>query len=401
MIGENKIADQLGSMCREARRLEREAAPFRRKIPAAPVILYGAGPLGEMTLAHLRRIGGLPVALADSNPKRWGTLLDGVPVLSPQEAVARYADTGRFVVTIYNGSPVRRQLQQLGCRTVNHFADLYFEYAAEFLPYCGLAPRSVVLDAAPELENAAQVWHDDRSRTEFLAQLAWRLRLPTAELPPADDPSECYFPDGPFSYLQNEVLIDCGAFDGDSLRQYLGRCPAAVGARIVALEPDSRSFQRLAGFVGQLPGRLAGQVRIEPWAVSERSGEVSFEALGTVRSGVQESGGARVTAVALDDIGVSPTMIKMDIEGFELSALKGATRILLRDRPVLAISLYHHATDLWTIPNLLKSLVPDYRLFLRRYAEDCWELVLYAVPASRLIGEFQTMQPTATMPCKP
>jgi hypothetical protein len=65
--------------------------------------------------------------------------------------------------------------------------------------------------------------------------------------------------------------------------------------------------------------------------------------------------------------------------------LKGATSVLRRHLPVLAISLYHHASDLWTIPNFLKSLAPDYRLFLRRYAEDCWELVLYAVPASRLI----------------
>jgi hypothetical protein len=75
----------------------------------------------------------------------------------------------------------------------------------------------------------------------------------------------------------------------------------------------------------------------------------------------------------------------MDVEGFELPALKGASNRLKADSPVLAISLYHHASDIWSIPNFLKELVPAYNLYLRRYAEDCWELTLYAVPAARVL----------------
>jgi FkbM family methyltransferase len=393
MISNEQMADQLRRIGDRARSLESGARSSPGDTGAAPLILYGLGPLGVMTLAHLQRIGATPAALVDSDQKRWGGLIDGIRILSPGEAVQRYAQNGRFVVTIYNGSEVRRQLQQMGCRRISHFADLYFEHAAEFLPYCGIAARSVVLDAWADVGKAAQAWHDDRSRTEFLAHLAWRLRLPAHEMPPPDPASQCYFPDGLFRYLMNEVLIDCGAFDGDSVRQFLGRCPASGGARIIALEPDPASFQRLAQFVGRLPQPLAGNVRIEPWAVSDRGGEVSFEAQGTVRSGVQNSGDTHVKAVALDDIGVEPTLIKMDIEGLELPALQGASRTLTRSLPVLAISLYHHATDLWSIPNFLKSLVPGYKLFLRRYAEDCWELVLYAVPASRLTGN--------SKPCKP
>ena len=72
----------------------------------------------------------------------------------------------------------------------------------------------------------------------------------------------------------------------------------------------------------------------------------------------------------------------MDIEGAELDALIGARRTLVRDRPILAIAAYHRASDLWTIPRLIKSIVPEYDLHLRRYAEDCWELVCYAIPSS-------------------
>jgi len=127
-------------------------------------------------------------------------------------------------------------------------------------------------------------------------------------------------------------------------------------------------------------------VRIEPWAVAEKSGEVRFSSLGSVRSVVTGSGGSSVPAVAIDDMDLAPTLIKMDVEGFELSALQGGANVIRRELPVLAISIYHHADDLWKIPNFLRALAPDYRLFLRRYAEDCWEMVLYAVPASRLIA---------------
>jgi FkbM family methyltransferase len=379
--------DQLRIIGEHARRLpaQQPATASPGGLAARPIILCGAGPLGRMTLAHLRHLGTLPLALIDNDPKRWGTTLDGVPILAPAEAVRRYAETARFVVTIYNGSAVRRQLKDLGCAHIAHFADLYFEHADEFLPFCGLAPRHAILEAWTEAVAGAHAWHDASSAAEYLAQLSWRLRLPGAELPPHDPPAQCYFPSGLFEFLDDEVLFDCGAFDGDSLRQFLARRSVGGKPKVLAFEPDAGSFARLAEYAKGLTAKGAADIRVEPWAVAERSGEVRFAALGSVRSGVDQEGAAKVAAVALDDIGVVPTLIKMDVEGFELPALKGAAGLLRRHRPVLAISLYHHAADLWTIPNFLKTLVPDYRLFLRRYAEDCWELVLYAVPASRLL----------------
>jgi hypothetical protein len=79
-------------------------------------------------------------------------------------------------------------------------------------------------------------------------------------------------------------------------------------------------------------------------------------------------------------------LIKMDIEGAELGALSGAAQLIARARPVLCVVAYHHCEHLWQIPILMHSLLPEYRLYLRRYAEDCWETVYYAVPADRTVG---------------
>jgi FkbM family methyltransferase len=381
------MADEFTRLESRARLLEEadRASASSREVSTAPVVLYGAGPLGQLTLQNLRHVGIEPVAFADGNPRRWQSAFEDVPILSPEEAVRRHGGTARFVVTIYNGSAVRRQLVNAGVGRVSHFADVYFEHAAELLPLCGIAPRSIILDAWDEVTAAAGLWHDARSEAEYRAQIGWRLRLENARLAPHDDPAECYFPQDLFAYRQDEVLFDCGAYDGDSLRQYLARSPASGARKIVAFEPDAGTFARLSAFVAGLDPAVAGCVRIEPWAVADTTGEVRFSALGSVRSGVADEGGATVHAVALDDLDVAPTLVKMDVEGFELRALKGAARHLTRDRPVLAISLYHHASDLWSIPIFLKKLIPDYNLHLRRYAEDCWEVVLYAIPASRMM----------------
>jgi hypothetical protein len=69
----------------------------------------------------------------------------------------------------------------------------------------------------------------------------------------------------------------------------------------------------------------------------------------------------------------------MDIEGAELSALRGAENIIKTHRPKCAICVYHKFDDMWEIPDFLWSIVPDYKLYLRHYHSTCAETVLFAI----------------------
>lgn len=69
----------------------------------------------------------------------------------------------------------------------------------------------------------------------------------------------------------------------------------------------------------------------------------------------------------------------MDIEGSELEALKGAVHTIQRDKPKLAICIYHKPEDMTEIPLYIKSLVPEYKLYVRHHSNCCTETVLYAV----------------------
>jgi len=73
------------------------------------------------------------------------------------------------------------------------------------------------------------------------------------------------------------------------------------------------------------------------------------------------------------------TYIKMDIEGAELNALKGAANTIKKNKPRLAICVYHKPEDILEIPVFLSELVPSYQFYLRHHSQYYIETVLYAV----------------------
>jgi hypothetical protein len=72
--------------------------------------------------------------------------------------------------------------------------------------------------------------------------------------------------------------------------------------------------------------------------------------------------------------------MKFDIEGGEAAAVRGASGVIRRSRPALAIAVYHRPDDLWQLPRLVDDLVPGSRFYLRLHGHHGFELVLYVVP---------------------
>jgi hypothetical protein len=109
--------------------------------------------------------------------------------------------------------------------------------------------------------------------------------------------------------------------------------------------------------------------------------ELKFNSEGTMASCVSDAGNTIVEVDTIDNIlqGQRATFIKMDIEGAELNALKGAEQTIKKYKPKLAICVYHKADDFTTIPQYIKSLVPEYKLYFRVHRCSPQESVLYAV----------------------
>ena len=95
---------------------------------------------------------------------------------------------------------------------------------------------------------------------------------------------------------------------------------------------------------------------------------------------VAEKTGESVRVYTIDDFmrGDEVTLIKADIEGFELKMLQGAEETIKKWMPDLAICVYHRTPDIWEIPEYLKSIGPDYKFKLRHHHDEYSETVLYA-----------------------
>lgn len=202
---------------------------------------------------------------------------------------------------------------------------------------------------------------------------------------------EQYFPSIDFSdgiglwcdLTDKEVFIDCGAYDGDTLKAFLNKTKKNY-KKVVAFEPDRVVCSKIEDFVKK--SRL-NNIIIHCAGVLNYTGSANFfyEAASGWNS-VVETGEVSFPVIALDECedAQDATFIKMDVEGSELNALKGAKNIIQRNRPRLAISLYHKKEDLINIPLYLNEICFDYKFALRHHSTRYWEDILYAMPIGNI-----------------
>jgi FkbM family methyltransferase len=384
----NQYLSELESLLSEpvASVRKREGTAFDRELAKCEgrLVLVGAGNLGRRALSCLRSAGIRPLAFTDNGRALWGTEVDDLPVLSPEVAAEQFGSSALFVVTIWSPghryAATREQLHRIGCRNVICATRLRWKFSDLLLPdYCQDLPHKVYEHSRSVLEAAA-LMADDFSRAEFLRQVRWRALGDFGELSPPQ-PNQ-YFPDGLFRLSPQEVFVDCGAYDGVTVRRFLKRTPGFL--RIFAIDADPRNYKQLCRTISALPER--DRIEIYHLAVGADHSTVRFQSTGTVQAAVSSSGDVEVEQVPLDELlkGTKPTFIKMDIEGAELGALEGARNLISGSQPLLAVCVYHTPTDLWRIPLKIHELAPKHSLYLRPHVEDGWDLVCYAIPAERL-----------------
>jgi FkbM family methyltransferase len=371
---------------RAAERLE-----FDRLTGGRDIVLMGAGGLGRRALAGLRRHGVEPLAFADNGTQ--GTTLDGLPVLSPEAAAREFGARAAFVVTIWGANRPHRfahsreQLQALGCDVVCSFPALFWKYPDALLPFYLQDLPSRLLEQRADVLRAFDVWEDEASRAEYVAQVRFRLHADFDGLShPVTHPQ--YFADDLFAWSDEEWIVDGGAYDGDTVRMLTKMYGDRFG-HVLALEPDPANFARLQATVAALSPAARAKVECCQVALGSERRTLHLDATGTAASATSvaaSAGTIAVSAETLDSLveGATPTFIKLDIEGFEMDALEGGRRTLQRHAPVLAVCVYHLQEHLWTIPLLLRRWRDDYALFLRPHNEEGWDLVCYAVPRGRL-----------------
>lgn len=340
------------------------------------LLIFGAGQNGRFVLKHLRSAGLEPAAFVDETPDKLGQHIEGLPVISLDEAATR-ADP-LAIVSLFTPAhdylTVSARLRAAGIDTAPLFAALW-TLDADSMPFYFLAPPKVILEAENELTWLASRLLDTTSADVLLAHLEFRLALRFEALP-MWNPRRLRAPAG----SRRLGLVDAGAFDGDTLLPML----ANEGDRIafaVGLEPDAKNFAALSAKLRDAhPHRP--EIRAIEAAVDEISRRRGFASLGHTGSGF-DTDGAEVETLALDDLltETPPDVdlyIKLDVEGAEAAALQGARRTIAERLPFLSMAVYHHPADLWRLPQMVHAIQEDYCFRLRSHGADGADLMIYA-----------------------
>lgn len=181
---------------------------------------------------------------------------------------------------------------------------------------------------------------------------------------------------------ENEVYFDCGAAHGDTYQGFISAVKNKYD-KIVLFEPAESVYIDLKNVVGS-----DSRVLCMKCGVSDKDDDVFVEEsseLGgiNINETSKESKGEHIKLRSIDSVSsefsLKPTFIKMDIEGAELDALKGAENVIKAFKPKLAICIYHKNEDIIDIPNYIQKLDSSYKMYVRHFDCSSSELVLFCV----------------------
>jgi FkbM family methyltransferase len=229
------------------------------------------------------------------------------------------------------------------------------------------------------LQNVLDLLSDEKSKKVLGGVIQYRIhKTPISqELYSENDQ---YFVRELIHISPDEVFIDGGAYTGDTIQQFMdtARRQKVKYKRIIAFEPDGKNYKMLSNYYGKKKN-----VTLIKKGLSIKEDTLYFKAAGAAACIVDNEKDAsyKVPVVNIDSIKAcrEATWIKMDIEGAEMDALRGAADTIKRNHPKLTICIYHSDEDMIRIIEYIHELVPEYKLYVRHHSRSSVETVLYAI----------------------
>lgn len=330
------------------------------------VFLFGGGLCGTLPIPILRTELNL-IAICDNDKQKQGMEIEGLPCIPPK-ALQQYQNPFVLVSSSKNYQYIHEELFDMG------------------IPHCNLETYVVCkkLSAFQEVYQSL----DEESRRVYAGVLYCRL---IGDITGIEQYciSDQYFCFPKFRYIgSNDTYIDCGAFVGDVVQKAVENS-MGVFRNIYAFEPGANAYAALkkrTSFLNDIWALDEGQIVCEQKGVGAGSFRADFRANvanpANMSVSVTIDGQGDVEIVALDDYLAQHniekvTFLKADIEGFEWDMLHGAAQTIQRDKPNLAICIYHSIFDFFRIYQYLKELVPEYTFAVRHHWNSFDETVLY------------------------
>ncbi len=297
--------------------------------------------------------------------------------------VDELAKIDNLSVILMLGNPwsVIDQLKKLGIKNIFHYNELSVARIMN-------TPKDVKWfeKSVPMIIETYKMLGDNESKKVYVNILCNRIAPEIAEYS-YDEMymDKQYFNNELIEFNDNESFVDCGAYNGDTVEEFLNRVNNKF-ENIYAFELDDENYKNLNLNISKFSNQIKEKIHFFNMGVWCEEKEIDYgrcsenDPAGGI-SIYKSQNSKKAKVVSLDQILMNKkiTIIKMDVEGSEYEALIGAQKIIKEQKPKLEICLYHKISDFWIIPMYLKKLVPEYKFKIRHHSKnDFLETVCYA-----------------------
>lgn len=193
-----------------------------------------------------------------------------------------------------------------------------------------------------------------------------------------------------FELKQDEVLMDVGAFNGDTIEKFINTINQKF-SYIFALEMSKKNFKELKNQINTKFDDVKSKIEIiNCGAWDERTTTMCGDEKehSGISCSINKGKGTFLSSEETEEVQLDRidnilkdrrvSFIKMDIEGAEEKAIKGAEECISKNLPKMAICIYHNLSDYWEVPLAIKSINSNYNIAVRHHSNDNGGTVCYA-----------------------
>lgn len=350
-----------------------------------PLVIYGGGYTGKVVIDLLEEKGLSIDYVVDDNEDLYGEYINNIEIISYRQFVDWSKDYGQInvVMTTIHGKEILKRLDLLTNIQVYELYDWYNEaIGADTFWYSQISDQNADYKMLKEHMGAlCDKWADKESQTVIDGLINYLHTKNINDLIKICTADEQYF----ISEVKQAVrgalnIIDAGAYKGELLQSLKNQ--KIDFEKWYCFEADAENFAYLVKQSKKNHLYEKRQICINK-GLWYKSGQIFFEnGLGNQSRIVDYKTDNMINTVSVDDYMIDRKCdyIKMDIEGAELPALQGGIKTIQRERPILAISIYHSLDDFWKIPEYLMNELLNYRYYVRHHTFMFVDTVLYAIP---------------------
>ena len=328
-----------------------------------PVVLYGMGNGADKILRQFELKGIKCSGVFASDEFVRGHSFRGFKVKKYAEIEQEFED---FIVVTAFASEREKVLNRIFEMRKKHLV------LAPDVPVAGieLFSRRYVQINDEKFERAYSLLIDDTSRENYINIINFKIGGDIKYLLPFYEKKKVY---SELLKIGGETIVDLGAYNGDTVAEFVSADPEYK--KIFAFEPDEKNYKKLVKNTEKL--RDIFTFNLGAWDCED----TAFFNAEASRNSAMSVKGKEVKMNSVDNVIKEPiTLLKMDIEGSEKQAIKGAQNTIKTYRPKLYICAYHRSEDLFALPLEVNKICPDYRFYFVHHPYiPAWESNFYGV----------------------